>query len=96
MTVVLTVMSGMGPHMIRVTWIGMVGRESVSLVLRSSYRSGLCGMFDVASRREELLALVIAAWHRRQPPLSTSQTTVSLPMTKAPMSSFPPLAEYQP
>jgi hypothetical protein len=25
MTVVLTVMSGMDPHMIRLTWIGMVG-----------------------------------------------------------------------
>jgi hypothetical protein len=29
-------------------------------------------MFDVASGGEELLALVIAAWHRMQPPLSTS------------------------
>jgi hypothetical protein len=35
--------------------------------------SGLCGMFDVACRGEEFLALVIAAWHRMQPPLSASQ-----------------------
>jgi hypothetical protein len=29
MTVMLTVMSGMDPHMIRVTWIGMVGMLGV-------------------------------------------------------------------
>jgi hypothetical protein len=36
-------------------WLGCW--ESISLVLRLSYRSGLCGMFDVASEGE-LLALV--------------------------------------
>jgi hypothetical protein len=46
----LTVMSGMDPHTIRVTWVSMVGMlELVSLVLKPSYHSGLCGMFDVAS-----------------------------------------------
>jgi hypothetical protein len=70
-------------------WLGCW--ESVSRVLRSSYHSGLCGMFDVASRGEGLLALVIAAWHRVQPPLSVSQTTVSLPLIKACMSYFPHL-----
>jgi hypothetical protein len=29
MTVVLTVMNGMDPHIIRVTWIGMVGMLGV-------------------------------------------------------------------
>jgi hypothetical protein len=29
MTVVLTVMSGMDPHTIRVTWVGMVGMLGV-------------------------------------------------------------------
>jgi hypothetical protein len=50
-------------------------------------------MFDVASRGEELFALVIAAWHRMQPLLSTNQTIVNLSLSKVPMSSFPPLAE---
>jgi hypothetical protein len=50
-------------------------------------------MFNFASRGEELLALVIAAWHRMQPPLSTSQTTFSLSLSKGPMTSFPPFAE---
>jgi hypothetical protein len=72
-------------------WLGCW--ESVSLVLRSSYHSGLYGMFYVTSREEELLALVIAAWHRMQPLLSTSQTTINLSLSKAPMSSFPALAE---
>jgi hypothetical protein len=35
--------------------------------------SGLYGMFDVVSRGEEILALVIAAWHRMQPLLSACQ-----------------------
>jgi hypothetical protein len=57
MTAVLTVMSGMGPHTIRVTWYGWdVGSWSVSS-FRSSYRSGLCGMFDVVSRGEEFFGI---------------------------------------
>jgi hypothetical protein len=62
-------------------------------VFRSRYYSGLYGMFDVASRGEELLALVITTWHRMPPSLSASQTTVSLSLSKAPMSSFSPLTE---
>jgi hypothetical protein len=94
MTIVLTVMSGMDPHTIRVT--GLVWLEcweSVNLVLRSDYHSGLYGMFDVTSRGEELLALVIVAWHRMQPLLSACQPTVSLSFLEAPMSSFPLLTE---
>jgi hypothetical protein len=57
MTVVLTVMSGMDPHTIRVTWIwygwdvGMVGQS----FFRSDYHSGLCGRFDVTIRGEEFV-----------------------------------------
>jgi hypothetical protein len=47
-------------------------------------------MFDIASQGEELLALVIAAWHMMQPPLSLSQTIISLSLSKAPLSSFSP------
>jgi hypothetical protein len=49
MTSMLMVMSGMDPHMIRVTWIGMVGMLGwlVSHSFRSNYHSGLCGRFDV-------------------------------------------------
>jgi hypothetical protein len=72
-------------------WLGCW--ESVSLVLRSSYHSGHCGMFDVVSQGEELLVSIIASWHRMQSPLSASQTIVSLSLSKAPMSFFPPLAE---
>jgi hypothetical protein len=36
-------------------------------------------MFNVMSRGEEILALVIAAWHRIQPPLSACPTVISLP-----------------
>jgi hypothetical protein len=54
----LTVMSSMDPHTIRVTciwygWdVGMVGK----LFFRLDYRSGLCGRFDVVFRGEELVA----------------------------------------
>jgi hypothetical protein len=52
MTVVLMVISGMDPHTIRVTWVGMIEMfKSVSLVLRLNYRSGLCGI--LMSRFEE-------------------------------------------
>jgi hypothetical protein len=50
-TVVLMVTSGMDPHMIRVTWIGMVGQ----LFSRSNYHNGLCGRFNVTFRGEEIL-----------------------------------------
>jgi hypothetical protein len=65
--------------------------ESVSL--RSSYHSGLRGMFDLVSRGEELLTLVIVAWHRMQHPLSASQTTVGLPCPKPPCHDFSTLAK---
>jgi hypothetical protein len=58
MTPGLTIISGMDPHMIRVTWIlygwyvGMVGQ----LFFRSYCHSGLCGRFDVAFQGEELVA----------------------------------------
>jgi hypothetical protein len=57
MTVVLTVMSGMDPHTIRVTWIGMVGILGwlVRCSVRPNYRSGLYGRFDVALRGEEII-----------------------------------------
>jgi hypothetical protein len=70
----------------RMVWLGCW--ESINIVLRSSYHSGLCGMFDVASWGEELMTLVIASWHWMQPPLSAGQTTVSLSLPKAPMSWF--------
>jgi hypothetical protein len=96
MTAVLIVISGMDPHTIRVTWIGMVGMLAVWSVLLfiSNYHSGLCGRFDVGSHGEELLALVIAAWHLMHPPLSACQKPQStFPCLKAPKPSFPPLAE---
>jgi hypothetical protein len=62
-------------------------------VLRSNYHSGLCGMFNVASRGEELLTLVITASHRMQSPFSASQNHSWPSLTKASMSSFPPLVE---
>jgi hypothetical protein len=58
MTVVLTVMSSMDPHIIRETKDGfgvLVGSRSI-LWFRSNYHSGLCGRFDVAFQGEELLA----------------------------------------
>jgi hypothetical protein len=69
-------------------WLGCW--KLVSLVLSLSYRIGLCGTFDVTSQGEELLELVIAAWHRMQPPLSTSQTTINLSLPEAPKPSFSP------
>jgi hypothetical protein len=50
-------------------------------------------MFDVVSQGEELLALVIAAWHSMQSPLSASQITVSLSCLEPPCHDFPTLAE---
>jgi hypothetical protein len=46
-------------------------------------------MFDIASGGEELSALLIAGWHRMQPLLSASQTTISLSLSKASMSILP-------
>jgi hypothetical protein len=46
-TVVLTVMSGMDPHMISGTWVGMVELGLISLVGRSILHSGLCSVIDV-------------------------------------------------
>jgi hypothetical protein len=57
MIVVLTVMSDMDHHTIRVTqswygWdVGMVGQS----FFRSDCRSGLCGWFDVVIRGEEFV-----------------------------------------
>jgi hypothetical protein len=54
MTSVLTVMSGMDPHTIRdnLDWFGWEVGSRLVLYFRPSYHSGLCGMFDVASRGE--------------------------------------------
>jgi hypothetical protein len=46
-TAMLTVLSGMDPHTIRETWIGMVGMVG-QLYFRLNCHSGLCGRFDVA------------------------------------------------
>jgi hypothetical protein len=54
MTAMLTVMSGMDPHMIRETWIGMVGMVG-QLFFMSNCHSGLYGRFDVALRAEEII-----------------------------------------
>jgi hypothetical protein len=63
MTAVLTVRSGIDPHMVswNLGWYGWEVKSWSVLYLRSSYCSGLYGMFDVASRGEEIFALVIAA-----------------------------------
>jgi hypothetical protein len=54
----LTIMSGMDPHTITETWIGMVGMLGVGqLFFKSDYHIGLCGRFDVVLQGEELLAL---------------------------------------
>jgi hypothetical protein len=58
MTAMLTVMSGMDLHRIRVTWIwygwdvGMVGQ----FFFMSDCRSGLCDRIDVTFQGEELVA----------------------------------------
>jgi hypothetical protein len=83
MTAMLMIMSGIYPHTIRVTWVGMVEMLGVGQS---------CGMFDVVSRGEELLNLVVEAFgYRIQPLLSTSQTTVSLPCLKPSCHLFPHL-----
>jgi hypothetical protein len=49
MTTVLTVLSGMDPHMISGTWVGLVwlGQFWLVLLVRSILCSGLCGVIDV-------------------------------------------------
>jgi hypothetical protein len=58
MIFMLMVMSGTDSHIIRVTWIGMIGMFGwlVSCSFRSNYCSGLCGRFNVAFRGEEFVA----------------------------------------
>jgi hypothetical protein len=53
MTVVLTVMRGMDPHMISGTWVGLVwlGLLWSSFLVRLILRSGLCGVIDVSLSR---------------------------------------------
>jgi hypothetical protein len=53
MTVMLTVMSGMDPHMISGTWVGLVwlGQFWSVLFVRSILHSGLCGVIDVSLSR---------------------------------------------
>jgi hypothetical protein len=53
MTVVLTVMRGMDPHMISGTWVGLVwlGLFWSNLLVRLILRSGLCGVIDVSLSR---------------------------------------------
>jgi hypothetical protein len=47
-TVMLTVMSGIDPHMIsgNLGWVGLVGSVEVILSVRSILLSGLCGVID--------------------------------------------------
>jgi hypothetical protein len=45
-TVVLTVMSGMDPHMISGTRVGLAESGMVSLLIRSTLRNGLCGVIE--------------------------------------------------
>jgi hypothetical protein len=45
-TVVLTIMSGMDPHMISGTRIGLVESGMVGLLIRSTLRNGLCGVIE--------------------------------------------------
>jgi hypothetical protein len=42
----LTVMSGMDPHMISGTRVGLVESGMVSLLIRSTLRNGLCGVIE--------------------------------------------------
>jgi hypothetical protein len=53
-TVMLTVMSGMDPHMISGTcdwfglvWFGLVESSMVSPLVKSTLRNGLCGVIEV-------------------------------------------------
>jgi hypothetical protein len=58
MTAMLTIMSGIDPHTIIETWIGMVGMLGVGqLFFKPDCHNGLCGRFDVALQGEELLPL---------------------------------------
>jgi hypothetical protein len=45
-TAVLTVMSGMDPHMISGTWVGLVESGMVSLLIRSTLCNGFCGVIE--------------------------------------------------
>jgi hypothetical protein len=45
-TAMLTVMSGMDPHMISRTWVGLVESGMVSLLIRLTLRNGLCGVIE--------------------------------------------------
>jgi hypothetical protein len=49
MIAILIVMSGMDPHMISGTWVGLVwlGQFWSVLLVRSILHSGLCGVIDV-------------------------------------------------
>jgi hypothetical protein len=90
---VLTVMSSMDSHMIRVTWVGMVEMlgvgQSCLLGQATAVDSVVCSI-----RGEELFDLVVEAFgYRMQPLLSASQTIVSLPWLKPPCHDFPTLAE---
>jgi hypothetical protein len=42
----LTIMSGMDPHMISGTRVGLVESGMVSLLIRSTLRNGLCGVIE--------------------------------------------------
>jgi hypothetical protein len=45
-TVVLTVVSGMDPHMISETWVGLVESGMVSLMIMLTLRNGLCSVIE--------------------------------------------------
>jgi hypothetical protein len=45
-TVMLTIMSGMDPHMISGTRVGLVESGMVSLLITSTLRNGLCGVIE--------------------------------------------------
>jgi hypothetical protein len=45
-TTVLMVMSGMDPHMISGTWVGLVESDMVSLLIRLTLCNGLCSVIE--------------------------------------------------
>jgi hypothetical protein len=98
MTDMLTVMSGMVPHTIRVTWVGMVEMLGVGQSC-TYFEPPQWTLWYVRCRvsRRAFGFSSISFWHRMEPPLSASQARVSPPLI-SPHVIFPhlPSGNYKP
>jgi hypothetical protein len=77
-TAMLTVMSGMDPHMISGTWDGFGLTESsmISPLVKSTLRNGLCGVIEVWFWKLWSLLRYLEAFDRVQPLLTASQNLI--------------------